>query len=184
MPIRTNQQPGAAAPAPAHGIGKMGTMPGKNAVPRKQIRSVATFHHMHPSSKKAIHVSAKKHAGLNSQAAKKQAPPTRRKRRNKPGTVALREIRKYQGGKNATELLIRKLPLQRLIREIAEDFKSAHFSEGIKFQNGACEAIHNACEDYLVHLYEDTNLNAIHAKRVTILPKDMQLARRVRGERA
>ena len=108
----------------------------------------------------------------------------RRKPRARPGTVALREIRKYQGGKKATELLIRKLPLQRLVRELSEPYKTANFSEGIRFQSGAFDALHNACEDYLVHLYEDSNLNAIHAKRVTVMPKDMQLARRVRGERS
>ncbi|XP_021863181.1 histone H3.3-like [Spinacia oleracea] len=96
--------------------------------------------------------------------------------RFRPGTVALREIRKYQ---KSTELLIRKLPFQRLVREIAQDFKS-----DLRFQSHAVLALQEAAEAYLVGLFEDTNLCAIHAKRVTIMPGDIQLARRIRGERA
>jgi histone H3 len=73
--------------------------------------------------------------------------------------------------------LIRKLPFQRLVREIAQD-------TGLRFQSCAILALQEAAEAYLVGLFEDTNLCAIHAKRVTIMPKDMQLARRIRGERA
>ena len=87
-----------------------------------------------------------------------------------------REIRKYQ---KSTELLIRKLPFQRLVREIAQDFKT-----DLRFQSSAVLALQEAAEAYLVGLFEDTNLCAIHAKRVTIMPKDIQLARRIRGERA
>ncbi|XP_032871080.1 histone H3.3-like [Amblyraja radiata] len=96
--------------------------------------------------------------------------------RYRPGTVALREIRRYQ---KSTELLIRKLPFQRLVREIAQDFKT-----DLRFQSSAAMALQEASEAYLVGLFEDTNLCAIHAKRVTIMPKDIQLARRIRGERA
>ncbi|XP_011788439.1 PREDICTED: histone H3.3 [Colobus angolensis palliatus] len=96
--------------------------------------------------------------------------------RCRPGTVALREIRRYQ---KSTELLIRKLPFQRLVREIAQDFKT-----DLRFQSAAIGALQEASEAYLVGLFEDTNLCAIHAKRVTIMPKDIQLARRIRGERA
>ena len=96
--------------------------------------------------------------------------------RFRPGTVALRMIRKYQ---KSTELLIRKLPFQRLVREIASDFKT-----DLRFQSSAVLALQEAAEAYMVGLFEDTNLCAIHAKRVTIMPKDMQLARRIRGERA
>ena len=97
-------------------------------------------------------------------------------RRYRPGTLALREIRKYQ---RSTDLLIRKLPFQRLVREIAQDLKS-----DLRFQSTAILALQEASESYLVGLFEDTNLCAIHAKRVTIMPKDMQLARRIRGERS
>ena len=102
--------------------------------------------------------------------------PTLRPHRYRPGTVALREIRRYQ---KSTDLLIRKLPFQRLVREIAQDFKS-----DLRFQGSAVLALQEAAEAYLVGLFEDTNLCAIHAKRVTIMPKDIQLARRIRGERS
>ncbi|CAG7730179.1 unnamed protein product [Allacma fusca] len=95
--------------------------------------------------------------------------------RYRPGTVALREIRRYQ---KSTELLIRKLPFQRLVREIAQDYKHE-----LRFQCAAISALQEACEAYLIGLFEDTNLCAIHAKRVTIMPKDIQLARRIRGEK-
>lgn len=112
-------------------------------------------------------------------AAKKSAPSTsgvKRPHRYRPGTVALREIRKYQ---KSTELLIRKLPFQRLVREIAQDFKN-----DLRFQGTAILALQEASEAYLVSLFADTNLCALHAKRVTIQPKDMWLARRIRGERS
>ena len=96
--------------------------------------------------------------------------------RYRPGTVALRDIRRYQ---KSTELLIRKLAFQRLVREIAQDFKT-----DLRFQKAAVVALQEASEAYLIGLFEDTNLCAIHAKRVTIMPKDIQLARRIRGERA
>ncbi|XP_043859287.1 uncharacterized protein LOC122754920 [Dromiciops gliroides] len=116
---------------------------------------------------------------LATKAARKSAPATggvKKPHRYRPGTVALREIRRYQ---KSTELLIRKLPFQRLVREIAQDFKT-----DLRFQSSAVMALQEASEAYLVGLFEDTNLCAIHAKRVTIMPKDIQLARRIRGERA
>ena len=79
----------------------------------------------------------------------------------------------------STELLIRKLPQTSSVREIAQDFKT-----DLRFQSSAVMALQEASEAYLVGLFEDTNLCAIHAKRVTIMPKDIQLARRIRGERA
>jgi histone H3 len=134
--------------------------------------------------------------------------------RYRPGTVALREIRKYQ---KSTELLIPRLPFQRLVREIAKDINT-----DLRFQSTALLALQvrnillrglqratcamnvkrtcapsirqplptlarppqEACENFMVHLFEDANLCAIHAKRVTVMPKDIQLARRIRGERA
>lgn len=89
------------------------------------------------------------------------------------GIKALREIRRYQ---KSTELLIRKLPFQRVVREIAENRKS-----DLRFQSSAIGALQEAVEAYLVSLFEDTNECAIHAKRVTIQTKDMQLACRLRG---
>ena len=86
------------------------------------------------------------------------------------------EIRRYQ---KSTELMSRKLPFQRLVREIMQDFQT-----DFRIQSAAVGALQEASESYLVGLFEDANLCAIHAKRVTIMPKDIQLARRIRGERA
>lgn len=91
--------------------------------------------------------------------------------RFRPGTVALREIRRYQ---KSTELLIRRLPFQRLVRQIAQDF-----STDLRFQKAAMGALQESTEAFLVTLFEDANLCAIHAKRVTIMPKDIHLARRL-----
>jgi histone H3 len=118
---------------------------------------------------------------LATKARRPSGPPSgpggvKKPHRYRPGTVALREIRRYQ---KSTELLIRKLPFQRLVREIAQDFKT-----NLRFQGSAVLALQEAAEAYLVGLFEDTNLAAIHAKRVTIMPKDIQLARRIRGERS
>jgi histone H3 len=99
---------------------------------------------------------------LATKAARKSAPATggvKKPHRYRPGTVALREIRKYQ---KSTELLIRKLPFQRLVREIAQDYKT-----DLRFQSSAVLALQEAAEAYLVGLFEDTNLCAIHAKCVT-----------------
>ncbi|XP_034009223.1 uncharacterized protein LOC117500407 [Trematomus bernacchii] len=99
---------------------------------------------------------------LATKAARKSAPATggvKKPHRYRPGTVALREIRRYQ---KSTELLIRKLPFQRLVREIAQDFKT-----DLRFQSSAVMALQESSEAYLVGLFEDTNLCAIHAKRPT-----------------
>ena len=114
---------------------------------------------------------------LASKAARKstKADGAKKSRRYRPGTVALREIRRYQ---KSTDLLIKKAPFQRLVREVAQDYKA-----DLRFQSSAVMAMQEASEAYLVGVFEDTNLCAIHARRVTIMPKDMQLARRIRGER-
>jgi len=95
--------------------------------------------------------------------------------RYRPGVLALKEIRRYQ---KSTHLLISRAPFQRLVREIM-------LGTGVKdlrIQAHALEALQAAAEAYLVFLFEDTNLLAIHSKRVTIMPKDIQLARRIRGD--
>ena len=121
---------------------------------------------------------------LATKAARKAAPASgavKKQRRFRPGTVALRMIRKFQ---KSTDLLIKKLPFQRVVREIAQDV-TAHnrnFDEGVRFQSLAILALQEAAEAYLVGLFEDANMCAIHAKRVTIMPKDIHLARRIRGE--
>ena len=115
---------------------------------------------------------------LATKAARKSAPAPggiKKPHRYRPGTVALREIRKYQ---KSTEFLIRKAPFQRLVREITQAHKG-----DLRFQSSALGASQEASEAYLVGLFEDTNLCAIHAKRVTIMPKDIQLTRRIQRER-
>ncbi|KAK3112273.1 centromeric DNA-binding histone H3-like protein cse4 [Teratosphaeriaceae sp. CCFEE 6253] len=103
--------------------------------------------------------------------------PARKKMRYRPGTVALREIRKYQ---RSTELLMAKLPFSRLVREISLNMAPVSASV-TRWQSQAIQALQEAAEAFLVHLFEDTNLCAMHAKRVTIMQKDFQLARRIRG---
>jgi histone H3 len=106
--------------------------------------------------------------------------------RYRPGTVALREIRRYQ---KSTELLIRKVPFQRLVRQIAQEIQESKkslmektFAEGgIRFTSEAMAALHAAAEAHIVQLFEDTNRCAIHGKRVTIMVKDLFLAKRLRG---
>ena len=115
---------------------------------------------------------------LATKAARKTAPKAggvKKPRRYRPGTVALREIRRYQ---KSAELLIKKLPFQRLVRELSQDVK-----KNLRYQGTAVLALQEAAESYLVGLDEDANLCAIHGKRVTIMPKDIQLARRIRRER-
>jgi histone H3 len=109
------------------------------------------------------------------QLAKKSTAKAPQIRRYRPGERVALDIRRYQ---KETKLLIRKLPFQRLVREVTQDLK-----DDIRYQLSALEALQEASEAYLVGLFEDTNLCANHAKRVTIMPKDMQLARRIRGER-
>ncbi|XP_078350566.1 histone H3-like [Oculina patagonica] len=101
--------------------------------------------------------------------------PIKKRARYCPGTLALREIRRYQ---RTTDLLIRKIAFQRLVREISQ-----HFAPGLRFQPTALLALQEAAESYIVSLFEDVNLCAIHARRVTIMARDMQLALRIRGER-
>ena len=116
---------------------------------------------------------------LATKAARKSAPTAggvKKPHRYRPGTVALREIRRYQ---KSTDLLIPKAAFLRLVKEVLLKFKT-----GIRLQSTALLALQESAEHYLVGLFEDTNLCAIHAKRVTIMPKDIQLARRIRGERS
>ena len=103
------------------------------------------------------------------------APTPRKKRRFRPGTKALREIRNFQ---KTTNLLIPRLPFSRLVREIALNATT----QDMRFKSTALMALQEACEAYLVQLFEDCVLCSIHARRVTVMPKDMSLARRIRGE--
>lgn len=112
--------------------------------------------------------------------ASKSSPPStvpaegvKKRHRYRPGTVALREIRRYQKG---TELLIKRAPFQRLVREIARQYRS-----DIHFQSPALHCLQEAAEAYLVGIFEDTNLCCLHAKRSMITVEDMALALRIRG---
>lgn len=110
---------------------------------------------------------------------RKSRPATggiKKPQRFRPGVVALREIRRFQ---KSTELLIRKLPFQRLVREILQQ----EAGDGMRIASAAVGALQEASESYLVGLFDDANQCALHAKRVTIMPKDLQLARRIRGKR-
>ena len=115
---------------------------------------------------------------LATKAARKSAPATggvKKPHRYRPGTVALREIRRFQ---KSVDPLIRTGPFARLVREIMLDFRA-----GLRLQKNAASALQEASEAYLVGLMQDSNLCAIHGKRVTVQPKDMNLARRIRGEK-
>ena len=124
---------------------------------------------------------ANKGGGKSPRSLQQLTPGMKKKHRFRPGTVALREIRKYQ---RSTELLIKKLPFQRIVKSIAEEQASGtSFPNGVRFEKNAIVALHEAYEAYQISLFEDTNLECIHRKRQTITPKDIQLARRIRGER-
>ncbi|XP_037607796.1 histone H3-like centromeric protein A [Sebastes umbrosus] len=104
----------------------------------------------------------------------RRPPGSPKRRRFRPGTRALIEIRKFQ---KSTDLLLRKGPFSRLVREVCQSFSS----EALRWQVFALLALQEAAEAFLVMLFSDANLCAIHAKRVTIFPRDIQLARRIRG---
>ena len=106
--------------------------------------------------------------------------PAKKPRRYRPGTVALREIRRYQ---RSTDNVIRRLPFQRLVREVTRELFDASGGREYRYQANALLALQEAAEAYLVELFYWTNEIAIHCRRVTILPRDMMLARRIRGER-
>lgn len=97
----------------------------------------------------------------------------KKKRRVKPGINALREIRQYQ---KSTDLLIPKLPFSRVVKEICHKYK-----DGIRWRMQAISALHYAAEAHIVDIFEDAYLCSIHAKRVTLMVRDIQLARRIRG---
>ncbi|XP_061998126.1 histone H3-like centromeric protein cnp1 [Rosa rugosa] len=103
-----------------------------------------------------------------------EAQTQRKKRRNRPGTVALREIRHFQ---KSVKLVIPSAPFIRAVREITGTLSN----DVTRWTAEALQCIHEAAEDYLVHLFEDSMLCAIHAKRVTLMRKDFELARRLGG---
>ncbi|CAL2050857.1 unnamed protein product [Caenorhabditis brenneri] len=106
---------------------------------------------------------------------KKHTIPTKPIHRYRPGTVALREIRHYQ---KTTKLLIRKLPFKRLVLEITHEYNTM-----LRYQSSAMNILQRAAEEHITEIMEAANQCALHAKRVTIMPKDIQLARRIRGDK-
>ena len=148
-------------------FGRHPKLPGSGKAPRKppQVKTTST---------KIMGITkATKTKGKKSPVARQRQKGQQEKpQRYHPGTVALREIWRYQ---KSTELLIRKLPFQRLVRELAQDLGK----KDICFQSEAIMALQEASEAYLVGLLEDSNLCTVHAKRVTIMPKDIQLARHI-----
>ena len=118
---------------------------------------------------------------MHTQAAKKRMPPTTTtKKPSKPGMKALREIRKYQ---KCTELLIRKQPFARLVKELSnEEVDAFKYPNGFRWQSEAYLALQEAAEGYLTQLFEDSQLEAIHANRVTVFVKDIKITRRIKGE--
>ena len=120
------------------------------------------------SAKRALGQKKAKKSASGSTGAKKSF-------RWRPGTVALREVRRLQ---KSTDLLIAKAPFSRLVREVAETHKA-----GLRFQASAVAAIQEATEAFVVSLLSDANLAALHSGRVTAMPRDLQLVRRLRGER-
>ena len=119
---------------------------------------------------------------LMTRAVKKRTPLTggvKKPQRYRPGTVALREIRKYQ---KSGDLLIPKVNFQRLVREIVHDICRDRQIEPKRIQSTALLALQEASEHYLVDLYANSQLAAIHGNRVTVLPRDIQLVRYFKGD--
>jgi histone H3 len=103
----------------------------------------------------------------------------RRRRKLRPGEGALKEIRKMQG---SYDLLISKSRMSKVIREVTRSVTPANCTD-FRFTSTAIAALHVAAEDYAVRTFERSNLAAIHAKRVTIMPKDMQFVRKIREDK-
>ena len=118
---------------------------------------------------------------------RKRITPTRgikKPHRYQPGMVALREIQHYQ---RSTENLIKKTPFQKLIREISQEYRICPDGPGtpsvqVCFQSTAIAALQEAAENFIPGLFEDVNLLAVHARCVTVMPQDIRLALRIRGD--
>jgi len=142
-------------------------------VPKRSVPT--TSGHGRKTPRKTLTLAKEKvGAATNAKSVEGGVGKVRKQHRWRPGTVALREIRKYQ---KSTEMLIRKAPFQRLVREVARDVKTE-----LRFQSSALDALQEATEAYIVNVFEDAQLCAIHAKRVTLMPSDVRLAIRIRGD--
>jgi histone H3 len=109
------------------------------------------------------------------QAAAQKAIVVRKPHRWHPGTVALREIRKFQ---KTSDLLIRKAPFRHLVREIVEQVSR---KSDLQMQSTAVLALQEAAEFFMVDVFNDTNLCASHGKGKIIMVKDLALACHIRG---
>jgi len=132
-----------------------------------------------PTNKKKAKGKRRLRQGGGSAATRRPVAPLKKPHRYRPGTVALREIRKYQ---KTCDLLVPKAPMFRLIREIANDIREADHQPAMRWTLQAALAVHTAAEAFLTTLFEEANLCAVHAKRVTIMKKDKDLALRIRGD--
>ena len=104
-----------------------------------------------------------------------RSPAGNSRKRFRPGVKALQEIRAFR---QTTQLLIPRLAFSRVVKEMAQQFKL----KDLRFQALALMALQEATEAFMVQLFEDCVLNAVHARRVTVMTRDMALARRIRGE--
>ncbi|GMR30818.1 hypothetical protein PMAYCL1PPCAC_01013, partial [Pristionchus mayeri] len=156
------------------------TMPRVKQMARKRVREAETRQEkglrMKLQTKRDIHVS---HVSLGktqrNQAIKRKVPIRR-------GVGVLKEIRRYQ---RSTALLIPKMPFRRLVRCVLKNRNKELGkldTEEIRIQSSAVDALQEAAEAYLIGVFEDCNMAAIHARRVTIMPRDLFLIRRIRGE--
>ena len=157
-----------------HPARRCGKVPGKVPVIRVPCNNLGFS--TPETQAKALRAIEEQRARIAARAVRNPEAGVGRPHRFRPGTVALREIRKYQ---KSTELLLRKLPFQRLVRELTQGC-----NQKIRWSSSALMAAQEMTESFLVEMFEDANLCAIHAGRVTIMPKDIQLARRIRGERS
>ena len=163
-------KPGSSVPGlNAHG----GLGQGKQASHLYTAPRAQTSHPLNPGGiPNGKRVGGKK--GKRPNVASKPVAKPKKPHRFRPGTVALREIRQYQ---KSTELLCRKGPFRRLVKELITDINS-----NLRLQEKAAVALQEGAEAYLAGLFTDANLEALHAKRVTIQPKDIKIARTIRRE--
>jgi histone H3/H4 len=157
---------------------QLATMGARAAALRDEVRTAQAKFQAHLRRQRQAQVTAARARGAKG--------GIKKPHRYRPGTVALREIRRFQKG---TALLIRKAPFQRLVRQIMEDLPRRYarlpnygqVQPPDRWQSTALLALQEAAEAFLIGFFEDTNECAIHAKRVTIMPKDMHLVKRIRN---
>ena len=141
-----------------------------------------------PATKKIPHGGKQPHKHILHKTLKQKSTTggIKKPHRYRPGLLALHEIRRYQ---QSTESLIRRTPFNKLIKEISQEYRICPEGPGtpsvqVRFQSTALAALQEAAENFLVGLFEDVNLLAVHAKRVTVMPHDIRLALRIRGDQS